>query len=108
MAEDFHSFQVPLEFEAEVKILVEELQSAADDVAGFNREEIQLIKSENRRLDVGSIVLPTLVVSANVAAWIAKGYFDKNVLPIILDRIEKQKQSKQFLKWLREALRDKK
>ncbi len=102
MAEDFHSIAVPPEIEPEVRILVKEVQKAAGDGAGFGTEDITLIKPDARQFGGADIPPAILYASGAALAWVTKGWLDKYVLPVILERL--QGPSQRFQQWLRQVL----
>ena len=106
MGEDRRSIKVPPEFLSEVNFLVEELHAASGDVPGLKKEEVVLIEPSSRRLDVGALASPVLVLSGYALAWLAKEWFNVNVASIARPKLRKLLENKSFKQWLGTALRD--
>ena len=102
----FRNISVPLEFEKEVIILVEKLQEAASDKSGFEKGDVELLRPGAKHLGPGEVIMPVLSMTSVVATWITKAWFEKYVLPIIMERLKKS--GKKFKKWFRQAMRVKK
>jgi hypothetical protein len=102
--QDWQRLRVPDPIEPEVKILVEELQRQAGRDAPFAQQDVALIKSKTRQFDGGPLLETALfVASAQVFSWITKAWFEKHVLPIVLERV--REPSEQFQEWFRQLLR---
>ena len=103
MEGQFRSVNVPLEFEREVAILVEKLHEAAGDKSGFDKGDIELFRPQTEYLDGAAVIgTPVLSMTIVVATWITKAWFDKYVLPVIMERLKQSGEN--FEKWFRQTL----
>lgn len=98
MAEDIHKFMVPLEIEAEVKILMDQVQEAASQNDKIRKEDITLQKPVGLEFSGGEEMAGVLIVSTTLLAWMTKAWFDKYVAPVLLARVHGP--SKAFTSWL--------
>ena len=102
MQGEFRNISVPSEFETEVSILVEKLQEAAGDKSGFEKGDVELLQPDAKHLGPGDVITPVLSMTGVVATWITKAWFEKYVLPTIMQRLKRP--SERFERWFRQAL----
>lgn len=102
MERSLKNINVPLEFEDQVSILVEKLHEMAGDQSGFEVGDVELLRPDAEYFEPGTLVTPVLSMTTVVAAWITKAWFDKYVLPVIMERLKRP--SEDFEKWFRQTL----
>jgi hypothetical protein len=98
----FRNINVPPEFEKEVSIFVEKLHEAAGDKNGFEKEDVELLCPDAKHLGPGEVIVPVLSMTGVVVTWISKAWFDKYVLPVIMERLKTS--GTEFEKWFRKTL----
>ena len=103
MTSDFESVPIPKEFEAEVRIFVEEVQEHATRSREFAKDDVAVIEPEVRQFDAGTAIQPILYVSAIVFSSITKAWVDKYITPVILKKLHRP--SHKFEAWLEQTLK---
>lgn len=102
MPEGYQNVPVPLEIADEVRLFVESVQKHAGAESGFQKDDIELIESEEQQFDAGIITLPVLYISSAVLTSISKAWIEKYVTPVIMERLHAPSQ--QFKDWLGEVI----